>query len=237
MGISLNIATQLTRFAPHLKDCKNGVMLGRQKMHFRRKWWRREVVRRLNDMGYEATEVDIFQDDGFCEAFLSTIGFPKMESADFTPMEGAEHVFDLGKPLPPKLKGRFDLVYDGGTTEHVFDIAQSFRNVDEMLCDGGIFISIVGADGMYGHGFYQIGPDIPWRYWVASLNYEMTECCTFHRVHAEPPHPVPDPTEQHRGGSKSFTRSQFIFYAVRKRPRSQEPAPVVQSHYVSYPKD
>ncbi len=185
MGISLNIATQLARIAPHLEGCRNGVMLGRQAMHLRRPGWREELVRRLNAMGHAVGPEDIFQPVGFCERFLSAIGFPPMESADFTPMEGAEHVFDLGEPLPPDLGGRFDLVYDGGTTEHVFDIAQAFRNVDAMLRDGGVFISNVGADGWFGHGFYQIGPDIPWRFWVASLGYEMIECCTYNRDCAE----------------------------------------------------
>ncbi len=205
-------------------------------MHFRRPGWKAEIVRRLNEMGYSVKEEDLFQSDGFCESFLNAIGWPKMESLDFTPMEGAEYVHDLGQPLPEELKGRFDLVYDGGTTEHVFDIAQAYRNIDAMLKDGGIFVSNVGADGWFGHGFYQIGPDIPWRYWVGSLGYEMIECCTFNRANRKPPEPVPDPTGQPRGGERSFDNARFIFFAVRKRPRKGAPAPVVQSHYVSYPR-
>jgi SAM-dependent methyltransferase len=236
MGISLNIATQLARIAPHLKDCRKGVMLGRQKMHLRRPGWQEELVRRLNAIGHSVSASDILQEDGFCETFLSAIGWPPMQSADFTPMEGAEHVFDLGGPLPPDLRNGFDLVYDGGTTEHVFDIAQAFRNVDAMLREGGVFVSNVGADGWFGHGFYQIGPDIPWRYWVASLGYEMIECCTFDRAGKAAPEPVPDPTGVPGGGFRRFDRPQFLFYAVRKRPRAAAPASVVQSHYVAYPR-
>ena len=234
MGISINIATQLARIGPHLRDCRRGVMLGRQQMNLNRAGWKSELVRRLNAMGISCGIDDLLQDDGFCEKFLSTVGFPPMESADFTHLEGAEHVFDLGADLPSELEGQFDLVYDGGTTEHVFDIAQAFRNVDKMLKNGGIFLSNVGADGWYGHGFYQIGPDVPWRFWVASMGYEMIECVTYNRGDKSPPEPVPDPSGVYRGGEKSFSRPQFIFYAVRKLPRSAPPEQVVQSHYIKF---
>lgn len=38
MGISVNIACQLARIAPMLKGKENGIMLGRQKLHFRPAW-------------------------------------------------------------------------------------------------------------------------------------------------------------------------------------------------------
>ena len=163
MGISINIAIQLARIAPLLKDCKSGVMLGRQAMHFRPPDWKPRLIASLETLGINTTEEEIFQDDGFCEAYLSKIGWPKMESLDFSDIEGAEYIHDLSYPINENLEQRFDLIYDGGTTEHVFDIASAFRNVDAMLKDGGIFVSCVGADGWFGHGFYQIGPDIPWR--------------------------------------------------------------------------
>ena len=161
MGISINIAIQLARIAPLLKDCKSGVMLGRQAMHFRPPDWKPRLIASLETLGINTTEEEIFQDDGFCEAYLSKIGWPKMESLDFSDIEGAEYIHDLSYPINENLEQRFDLIYDGGTTEHVFDIASAFRNVDAMLKDGGIFVSCVGADGWFGHGFYQIGPDIP----------------------------------------------------------------------------
>lgn len=234
MGISINIAIQLAKIAPLVKDCRHGVMLGRQKMHFRPKEWTPRLIEALSELGIEATKDDLFQEDQFCETFLNTIGWPRMESLDFSAIEGAEHIHDLSTPVGPELTDKFDLVYDGGTTEHVFDIAQSFRNVDAMLKEEGIFISCVGANGWFGHGFYQIGPDIPWRYWVASLGYEMLGCWTFTRETMEPPREVPDPTGIPGGGSTRFNKPRFIFYVVRKKPREGEPKPVIQSHYIDY---
>jgi hypothetical protein len=147
MGISINIALQLAYIAPLVKDCKTGIMLGRQKMHFNPPGWTDRLIKKLGRLGITATPDDLFQEDGFCETYLKTIGWPKLESLDFSAIEGAEYVHDLSDPVGNDLKNRFELIYDGGTTEHVFDIAQSFRNVDAMLKEGGIFVSCVGTDG------------------------------------------------------------------------------------------
>lgn len=234
MGISINIAVQLARIAPLLKDCENGIMLGRQKMHFRPRDWPPRLIGELSKLGIEATEADLFQDDGFCETYLKTIGWPALESLDFSDIEGAEYVHDLSLPVGDELKERFDLIYDGGTTEHVFDIAQCFRNVDAMLRQGGIFVSNVGTDGWFGHGFYQVGPDIPWRYWVASLGYRMLGCWTYSRKGRDEPRPIEDPTNTPRGAEHRYSEPQFIFYAVQKQPREGAPKPVIQSHYINY---
>ncbi len=234
MGISINIAVQLARIAPLLSECRSGVMLGRQKMHFGPKGWTPRLVSELAGLGIEATPEELFQPDGFSERYLSRIGWPEMESLDFSDIEDAQYVHDLGTPVGPDLKGRFDLVYDGGTTEHVFDIAQAFRNVDEMLMDGGIFVSCIGTDGWFGHGFYQVGPDIPWCYWGASLGYDVLGCWCFPRKARELPTAIEDPHTARRGATQQFDKPQFLFYVVRKVPRDGPPKPVIQSHYVDY---
>jgi SAM-dependent methyltransferase len=235
MGISINIASQLARIAPMVAGCRRGIMLGRQKMHFAPAGWAQRLVDDLAGLGIEATQSDLFQEDGFCESFLRTIGWPPLESLDFSAIEGAEYVHDLNLPVGEDLKERFDLIYDGGTTEHVFDIAEAFRNVDRMLADDGIFVSCVGSDGWFGHGFYQIGPDVPWRYWVASLGYRMLGCWTISRKGRQPPCEVPDPTRSARGAEHRFDRPQFLFYAVQKQAGAPRTPAVVQSHYVQYP--
>ncbi|MDO5640778.1 MAG: class I SAM-dependent methyltransferase [Paracoccus sp. (in: a-proteobacteria)] len=234
MGISINIAVQLARIAPLLRDCRNGVMLGRQKMHFRPPGWTPQLIDELGKLGIQASRDDLFQEDGFCETYLNTIGWPKLESLDFSAIEGAEYIHDLSLPVGKELQSKFDLIYDGGTTEHVFDIAQSFRNVDAMLRDNGIFVSCVGTDGWFGHGFYQVGPDIPWRYWVASLGYKMLGCWTFSRKGREAPRIIEDPTSSPRGAEHRYSDPQFIFYVVQKLPREGDPKPIIQSHYVNY---
>ena len=70
MGIDINIAIQPARIAPLLKNCKSGVMLGRQAMHFRPPDWKARLITFLETLGISTTEEEIFQDDGFCESYL-----------------------------------------------------------------------------------------------------------------------------------------------------------------------
>ncbi|AZV78003.1 hypothetical protein EBB79_08915 [Parasedimentitalea marina] len=233
MGISINIARQLARIAPLLEGKKNGIMLGRQKMHFRPEWQPR-LINELAKMGIQTTEQEIFPRDHFCEPYLNAINWPPLASLDFSDIEGAEYIHDLSEPVGDNLRKQFDVIYDGGTTEHVFDIAQSFRNVDAMLKDDGIFISCVGTDGWFGHGFYQVGPDIPWRYWHAALGYDVLGCWTFPRRRNEEPRVIEDPTNMPRGAVHSYDLPQFIFYVVRKNGEKGTLPPVIQSHYVNY---
>lgn len=233
MGISINIARQLARITSMLEGKKNGIMLGRQKLHFRPEWRPRLIVE-LKKLGIETNETEIFPQDMWSEPFLNAIGWPKMKSLDFSDIEGAEYIHDLSRPIPQKLRKRFDVIYDGGTTEHVFDIAQSFRNVDRMLKDDGIFISCVGTDGWFGHGFYQVGPDIPWRFWKASLGYDVLGCWTFPRRRDEEPRVIADPTNVNRGAEHRYSQPQFLFYVVQKNGELNSPSAVVQSHYVNY---
>ena len=233
MGISINIATHMARCAPFVQGKTDGIMLGRQKMHFRPNWGKR-LVRNLAGIGILASEEDLFQEDGFCESFLAAIGWPALKSLDFSDIEGAEYIHDLSEPIGPDLRHKFDLIYDGGTTEHVFDIATSFRNIHHMLKDDGVFMSCVGGDGWFGHGFYQVGPDIPWRYWGATLGYEVLGVWTFPRGKDQAPLEIPDPTRQPRGAHQLFDLPQFLFYAVRKRGEQDSYPPTIQSHYVDY---
>ena len=233
MGISINIATHMARCTPFVQGKTDGVILGQQKMHFRPNWGKR-LVRNLAGMGIDVPEDALFQEDGFCESFLAAIGWPAMKSLDFSDIEGAEFIHDFSEPIGPDLRQKFDLIYDGGTTEHVFDIASSFRNVHEMLKDGGVFMSCVGTDGWFGQGFYQVGPDIPWRYWGATLGYEVLGVWTFPRAKDRPPREIPDPTFTYRGADQRFDLPRFLFYAVRKQGEMDDYPPTIQSHYVDY---
>ena len=70
--------------------------------------------------------------------FLST-GARSFESLDATDYEGCDFVHDLNcAPVPEELRGRFDLVVDFGTIEHVFHIPNFMRNVWELLAPGGV---------------------------------------------------------------------------------------------------
>lgn len=87
------------------------------------------------------------------------MGFRSVESVDVSGSEGCTHILDLNSSdLPDVLRGRFDLIYDGGTLEHVFDVRAAQRNKFEMLRPGGVIIDFLPVNGWVDHGFYQFSP-------------------------------------------------------------------------------
>lgn len=90
---------------------------------------------------------------------FTSLGFAGVEALDISKFEGCDHVFDLNSPeLLPELKGRFDVVFTGGTLEHVFDQIAALRNVFELLSLDGLILHTGPSNGWLDHGFYQFSP-------------------------------------------------------------------------------
>ncbi len=67
---------------------------------------------------------------------------------------------DLNQPID--IGQRFDIVHNAGTLEHVFDIAQAFRNVHNLTQPGGCMIHHAPFVGWVDHGFYALQPTLFW---------------------------------------------------------------------------
>ena len=78
---------------------------------------------------------------------------------DFTKYEGTEVEWDFNFPIPKKYIGKFDIVIDGGTCEHIFNIAQALSNVNLMLSKNGIAYH-GGPLCWPNHGFYGYNPTL-----------------------------------------------------------------------------
>lgn len=65
---------------------------------------------------------------------------------------------DLNKPLPPI--GRFDVVINHGTAEHVFDVAQVFLSMHNACAVDGLMIHESPFTGWLDHGFYCLQPTL-----------------------------------------------------------------------------
>lgn len=230
MGISLVPGTFLARNAGHVRDCKRGLILGRQKLHLPPRRMAR-FLRAMNEMGFPFTQSSLCQEDGFSERFFEGLGYPVIEAMDFTDAEGAQHVHDLNLPCPEALHGQFDLVIDGGTTEHIFHIGTALDTCHHLLKPGGVMMSFVSCDGWFGHGFFQTGPDVPWRYWHHARGYEMLEVSIVARRDFGRVIPIHDPTGLPRGGERELSGPHMILYACRK-PLTDPPYRMpVQGHY------
>jgi SAM-dependent methyltransferase len=98
----------------------------------------------------------------FAEDFLTPLGF-SVDSMDASAYEGATIIHDLNKPIPDDLIGKYDLVIDGGTLEHVFNFPAALENAMRMLKVGGHLFLVTPANNQCGHGFYQFSPELFFR--------------------------------------------------------------------------
>jgi hypothetical protein len=103
------------------------------------------------------------KDTGYSEPVFKTLGARRVASMDVSAFEGAEHVHDLNQPIGPELREQFDVVYDGGTLEHVFHFPVALKNCMEMTRVGGRFFIHTVANSYCGHGFYQFSPELFYR--------------------------------------------------------------------------
>jgi hypothetical protein len=99
----------------------------------------------------------------YIEPMLTSFGAAHTESIDFSTYEGASIIHDMNLPIPDELKGRFSVVIDGGTLEHVFNYSQALKNAMDMVAVGGHFLVITGCNNWMGHGFYQFSPELFFR--------------------------------------------------------------------------
>ena len=90
------------------------------------------------------------------EHFFSLIG-GEITFLDINKVRGTEIVQDLNMPLQDGLEGRFDIVYDGGTMEHCFNVGQVMQNFLALAKVGG-FIYQNNPLNVPNHGFYNFNP-------------------------------------------------------------------------------
>lgn len=82
------------------------------------------------------------------------LGYSKdnVMALDVSDYEGCDIVHDLNNPIPNSLRGRFDVVFDAGTVEHVFSTKDAFFNIAGLCRMGGVAVHFAPVD-MVNHGF------------------------------------------------------------------------------------
>jgi hypothetical protein len=88
--------------------------------------------------------------------FYSIFGAGSYRSIDLGDPR-ADFALDLNLPVPADI-GTYDVVTNFGTTEHVFNISQTFANIHNLLKVGGLQLHTLPSYGCIDHGFYNIHP-------------------------------------------------------------------------------
>lgn len=150
-------------------------MLGRQRFIGSRKGKSARYFNEILAQYLPATsEADLRnENDIYTETFFRRLGYSSVDSIDFSDFEGASIIQDLSKPLDPSLQERFDVIYDGGTCEHIFELPTAYRNLHAMLRPGGVLIGHAPCNNWINHSFYQINPEMVYGFWEKALGYEI----------------------------------------------------------------
>lgn len=108
------------------------------------------------------------------EPFFQRLGASVIDSLDYSNYEGAALIHDMNLPwhggAPPQ---QYDLVYDGGTLEHVFNLPQALLNAMSLVKTGGFFVSASPCDGWLGHGFHQPQPELFFRLFTPERGFKL----------------------------------------------------------------
>lgn len=172
----------------------------------------------------------------FKEFFLIW-GIENVKVLDLDGYEGADHLFDLNEAeCPSNLRSRFDLIVDGGSLEHCFNLPNALKSLNSMLRNNGIIFHTNPANRMLDHGFFQISPTLYSDYYQASgfdLLYgglSATESKLLADVKIEK---YTADIYRSNGGRRRASKlpRMNLLFAVRKTSRSIVPNSVIQNYY------
>lgn len=97
------------------------------------------------------------------------LGFNEVHSVDVSAYEQSTFVHDLNKPVPSELHQQYDVVLDGGTLEHIFNVPQVFKNIHALLKEDGVIIHASPSHNNVDHGFYMFSPTLFSEYYTTNV--------------------------------------------------------------------
>lgn len=157
-------------------------------------------------------------DFSFAEPFLRGLGAVSVDSLDASNFEGATIIADLNQPLPADLRGCYSAVFDGGTLEHVFDVATALRSCLDLVELGGHYIAISPANNWPGHGFYQFSPEVFFGLLSTEAGFQIRGAFVAELRRRQRWYTIPDPRAL---GARLYWRNRFRTHlvAIARRER------------------
>jgi len=135
-----------------------------------------KVSKRLRlNFSYQKTEgKGFYRNYPSGDELFGILGFTKIDSLDVTDYEGANIIADLNLPIRNLPLESYDLVYDGGTSEHIFNQLEVLANAHKLLKVGGIVVHNTPANNLLDHGYVQPSPNFYLEYYEAN-KYEVVQ--------------------------------------------------------------
>lgn len=108
------------------------------------------------------------------KTLFNLLGFKTVHSLDVSNYEDATLIHDLNAPNIEQPYQQYDVIYDGGTLEHVFSTLHALRNIHSFLKVGGTVVHVNPAQNHLDHGFYSFSPQMYHDYYLTN-SYEILD--------------------------------------------------------------
>lgn len=155
-----------------------------------------------------------------CVYFANLIGFEVADVVDIDERGFVNIRHDLNEPgLETAAGHRYDVIFDGGTLEHIFSTAGALRNIGECTNVGGVVIHLIPMNNFINHGFYQISPTLffdyyGWNKWEVLMAFYLTE--VDNQLHVYKAN-----AREFAGAALEFAdKPHSVFFAVRRTAQS-----------------
>jgi len=240
MGISRGIIKLLMREGKREKYHGKILCVGRQDIFATendlKKWAHEMGYKLISDVNMSISNKEDFKLKNHIDdtSLLMSLGFNSVDSIDCNDYEGCTIVHDLNKDIPSELYNKYDLIYDGGTSEHIFNFPKVLENYNKMLKVGGRLIHALPTSNWVDHGFYMFSPILFHDYYSAN-KWEIIDSLLTKRTPKDKLREVyqyvPGCLKYHSDGRLNKDTYE-IFFIARKTPESTYDAPVQQDCYL-----
>lgn len=166
------------------------------------------------------------------EELLGALGFEHVHSIDVSAYEGATYIHDLNDPdLPESLRGKYRVVFSGGTLEHVYHFPNAMRSALSMLEPGGLLLHLGPMNNWIDHGFYQFSPTL-WFDFAHANDIDVEHSMLIERREEERMAFVVDPLYPGEGNSVRAAGRCLHIVSLRPRRRLAQIVVPKQSMYL-----
>jgi hypothetical protein len=172
MGIYRSVARLLIKISTEIKfDNAEILTISKQSCHFDKSdllddFNKLKVKSKLKDNDYKYTDIPSFILDSKKKSYVSStdffmsLGAKNLKCCDAFSYENPDLIIDLNNPLPVVLEEKFNIIFDNGTLEHVFNFPQAIFNISKLLKVDGYIILCLPSSNQINHGFYQFSPTL-----------------------------------------------------------------------------
>ena len=118
------------------------------------------VWRQTNYLSQKECNTIWIQKEEYCENIFHLLWAKQINSIDYSDYESPTHIHDFNVPLiNNEFVWKYDIVFDGGSTEHMFNAVQAFYNYNKIIKVWGYYMGVLPMNNHVNHGFYQFSPD------------------------------------------------------------------------------